>query len=360
MTNTWKYHIQVFKRCLAIAFHFFSDHIYYYNHAGRGTEQPLYVTYSQSLSMRGMKEQSVTLQRGQNTQNSQCKLLDSTQRDEMCNKFQGIVFIPSSSPVPTCATVQKQGLAHRLSEQPEPAAGLQLWIWKDFWSMQQTQGSGEGEWQQTCSHKHYIQAACRSPARSSHSCGLLHLTVLHAETPPAPFTRATEDQMVEIWNVHVTSIDFNLSFFEGWNRIENAGAWKEILQQNQIVQNMVQGNDFGSTTSSDSIFTTASGWSACETLCSMPTPARRPLSKSAQSPLKPTNHQVTRLTHWPYKYHQLFKEESSSLQNESWNRWDGALGSPKPMVNKPSYPSGSPRVAASRKTDPASAARLLY
>lgn len=90
MTNTWKYHIQVFKRCLAIAFHFFSDHIYYYNHAGRGTEQPLYVTYSQSLSMRGMKEQSVTLQRGQNTQNSQCKhsklrwiSLDSTRRDEM-------------------------------------------------------------------------------------------------------------------------------------------------------------------------------------------------------------------------------------------------------------------------------------
>lgn len=75
-------------------------------------------------------------------------------------------------------------------------------------------------------------------------------------------------------------------------RIENTGAWKEILQQNQIVQNIVQGNDFGSTTSSDSIFTTAAGWSACETLCSMPTPARRPLSKSAQSPLKPTNHQT--------------------------------------------------------------------
>ena len=132
MTNTWKYHIQVFKRCLAIAFHFFSDHIYYYNHAGRGTEQPLYVTYSQSLSMRGMKEQSVTLQRGQNTQNSQCKLLDSTQRDEMCNKFQGIVFIPSSSPVPTCATVQKQGLAHHLSEQPEPAAGRNCGFGRTF------------------------------------------------------------------------------------------------------------------------------------------------------------------------------------------------------------------------------------
>ena len=61
-----------------------------------------------------------------------------------------------------------------------------------------------------------IQAACWSPARSSHSCGLLHLTVLHAETPPAPFTRGTEDQMVEIWNVHTSIASVSL-------RVESGG-----------------------------------------------------------------------------------------------------------------------------------------
>ena len=81
--------------------------------------------------------------------------------------------------------------------------------------MQKTQREKRGK-EQTCSQKHYIQAACWSPARSSHSCGLLHLTVLHAETPPAPFTRATEDQMVEIWNVHTSIASVSL-------RVESGG-----------------------------------------------------------------------------------------------------------------------------------------